>query len=123
MNPVATTTPTTAKLDLPTSHDKPDDEVLETLTGYEEIDVEKRFGANVSELLRTKQTMYRRAMIYIVTVRQLRDAEVKGYSDKAYAHAMSLTLRQQVDFFPEDTEVNDEQPVTDSGKDGSDDES
>lgn len=101
-----TNAPATSDLDLA--------DLLNSLTGYEEIAVEQKFGADPYTLLTTNVIKCMRAGAMIVHKRQgLKDGD-------AYKAAMSLTSKELDAFFPdsEDEPLPDE-PVTEAGKDDS----
>ena len=93
-------------------------ELVETLTGFEEQDIEKAFGAQIEDLLEIKPTMGMRALAIVVVKRDLEKQDVKAPGSKAHKHVMDMTLRQVNDFFADDEpdEVNPEQPVTPAGE-------
>jgi len=85
------------------------DEVVESLTGYEEDEIEKRFGADINTLLIGKPTRGLRALIFVVKARQ--DPKT------AYKDAMNLALKELDPFFADDgDEPMPEAPITESGK-------
>jgi hypothetical protein len=89
------------------------DEFLESMTGFEEIAVEKQFGTDVLGLAEHKATMFTRALVFVM---QKRD----GRADKdAYDAVMNMPLSEVQDHFaePED-EVMPSEPETEPGKDG-----
>lgn len=100
-----TTTPTS---ELPLS------DVLNSCTGFEELAVEQRFGADPYTLLGTNVVKCMRAAAFVVHKRT-------GKNDRdAYKAAMDLTSKDLDDFFPDDEdEPMPEEPVTDLGKDDS----
>lgn len=89
-------------------------EMLESLTGYEEIAIREAFGASISDLLEAAYTTAGRAMVLV-------DAQRKGQSAKdAKKTALSMTIKQVNDFFAADEEeVFEHEPVTEQGKDDS----
>lgn len=102
---------------LPTGSEIGIEEITGTLTGYEENEIESRFGADVNTLVDLKPIMGIRSLAYIVSVRALRDADVKGPEEKAYKHVMSMTMRQVGDFFPdEEPDIDPDDPVTAAGE-------
>lgn len=97
-------------------------EVLESLTGYEELEIEQRFGAMPDVLLTTKSTTGLRALAAVVIARDLEAQDVKDPKAKAYRHVMGLTLAQVTDFFPDEEEepaLDGDEPVTPAGEDDS----
>ena len=92
----------------------------DSLTGYDEIEIEKRFGADIQDLLETLPIKGGRALALIVILRGLREDDVKDPAGKAYAAAMGMTVTQLNEFFPDESpEVVEDEPVTDAGKDDS----
>lgn len=87
-------------------------EMLESLTGYEEIAIREAFGHEITELLDTSYTTAARALVLV-------DAARKGQAAKdAKQTALSMTIKQVNDFFVEDeVELDVDEPVTEQGKD------
>jgi len=84
------------------------EEMTESLNGFEEIAVAKKFGAELDDLPATRML---RALVFI-------DRKRSGDDDKAaYDACMTLTLKQCLDYFQVDDEVDEEDPVTEGGKD------
>lgn len=93
------------------------DDMVESLTGHEENDIEGRFGFDPTTLLETKATMGLRALVYVLAKRDLTEQDVKDPGGKAYKHAMDFTLKQVGDFFPDEVEEPvPSEPVTPAGK-------
>lgn len=87
------------------------DEFLESLTGFDEIAIEKAFGADVMALADTRQSAFIRSLVFVQHRRDgLKDLEAK-------AAALAMTLGEVLAAFDDDDEVDPEDPVTDSGKD------
>lgn len=87
------------------------DDLLNSLTGFDELAINKAFGADVFDLAERQPTMYVRALIFIHFTRAGQDA---GAAKKA---SMGMTIKQAQDFFPEgDEEFDPETPVTEAGK-------
>lgn len=107
---------------MPTASTLGVDELVETLTGYEEQEIEGRFGATPDLLLATKPVMALRALAMVEVGRALTAQDVKDPKNKAYKQAMTMTLKEVETFFPDEApEVDPEQPVTATGEgDGSD---
>lgn len=96
------------------------EEATESLTGYEELDVERRFGYDPSTLLETKPIMGMRALAYVLVVRDLKAEDVKDPEGKAYKHVMGMSLKQASEFWPDVVEdPTPETPVTPAGEDDS----
>ena len=87
-------------------------DMLESLTGFEELAITKNFDADIATLLATQATMAGRALVFI-------DRKRKGLSDpEAKKASMEMTLKTVDDYFAEDEdEVMPEEPVTEAGKD------
>jgi hypothetical protein len=86
-------------------------EMLESLTGYDEQAIAKHFGAEALELAEKKPTMLARALAFVHMTREGKDAAT------AKKEAMGLTIRQANDFFQEsEDEVMPEEPVTEAGE-------
>ena len=94
------------------------DEVTDSLTGFEEIAVEQKFGLDPNALLNEKPIRGMRALATVLVARDLRKNDVKDPDGKAYKHVMGMTLKQVGDFFPDaDAEPVPDEPVSESGKD------
>jgi len=85
-------------------------ETVESLNGFEEIAIETNFGADIETLLETKATKAYRALVAVTLARGGANAK------EAKKQAMSLTIKEATNYFAKDEEVNEEDPVTDSGK-------
>lgn len=95
------------------------EEVVETLTGFEEQDIEKGFGAQIGELLELKPTMGMRALAIVMVKRDLVKQDVKSPAIKAHTHVMDMSLKQVNEFFPDDEPEETPklgQPVTPAGE-------
>lgn len=88
------------------------EEMLNSLTGFDEIAVSKAFGLDVFTLLDTTTITGGRALVFVHKRRQ-------GMSDtEAKAAALSMTVRETDAYFAaEPTEIDAEAPETDAGKD------
>lgn len=63
------------------------DEMIESLTGFEEIAIAKAFGGEVFDLAQTKQTTFLRALVFVQAKREgMKDSDAKQY-------ALGLTLK------------------------------
>lgn len=101
-----------------TSTKKTVTESMELLTGFDEIAIEKSFGADIDSL---RVTMTLRSLVFIDKRREGLDVKA------AYNAAMELTTKQVNEHFAEDDDDDDgadelaqelgEDPVTESGKD------
>lgn len=95
------------------------EEAVETLTGFEEQEIAKRFGAEVGELLDTSPTTGMRAIATVVIARDLTDHGAKDPKNEAYQHVMGMPLKQLADFFPDAPyEPLPDEPKTPAGEDG-----
>ena len=84
-------------------------EVAESLTGFDEIAIEKSFGAALDEL---KPTMAGRALVFVVERRAGKD---DGAAKNA---AMSMPIGEVNAYFAEEPDdVIPDEPDSDSGKD------
>lgn len=84
-------------------------ETVDTLTGFDEQDIEKQFGADFDAL---RLTMQLRALVFVHAKRDGADPKA------AYKAAMGISLKDLGDkFADEEPEVDDEDPITDQGKD------
>lgn len=89
------------------------EEVVESLTGYEEIEIEKQFGDDIEELLENKPRAGLRAAVFIIARR--RGAALPAAKDEA----MKLSMRALNDCFADETiELDPDDPETEQGKDG-----
>lgn len=92
------------------------EEMTETLTGYEENDIERRFGSDVATLLE-KGIPGLRALTYIAFKRDLIAGDVKDPDTKAYKQVMEMPLKAVGEFWPdEDQEPVPDEPVTPMGE-------
>ena len=89
-------------------------EMLESLTGYDEMAISTHFGAEALELAEKKPTMLARALAFVHMTRP----DGGGMDAKtAKKEAMGLTIRQANDYFLEsDDEPMPEAPVTPEGE-------
>lgn len=81
------------------------EEMIESLTGFEEIAIAKAFGGEVFDLAQTKQTMFVRSLVFVHFKRE-------GDDDKrAKEKAMGLTLGEAQGYFSdEDIESGEGEP-------------
>lgn len=88
------------------------EEMIESLTGFEEIAIKKAFDSDIFNLLNTAPTTAGRALVFI-------DKKRSGLSDKdAKNEALEMRLKDVDDYFEdEEPEVDEEDPVTPSGND------
>lgn len=94
-----TTTPT----DAPTGSELTTQEVLESLTGYEELGIREAFGAPVQKFIGEGDVFtYHRALIFV-----LRKREGMSHA-QALKASLSLTVKTVVDYFTEPDESGDD---------------
>jgi hypothetical protein len=72
------------------------DEVLGTLTGYDEIAIAKKFGAEVLDLMETRPLTGLRALVYIQKRRELTTPHTKqaAVDTAAYEAVMGMTVTE-----------------------------
>lgn len=93
------------------------EETTESLTGYEENEIESRFGSDIGALADAKPVMGLRALAYVMTVRDLKAADVQSPEEKAFKHVMSMTMRGVQDFWPDELpDIDPDEPVTAAGE-------
>jgi hypothetical protein len=106
-------------------------EMLDSLTGFEEERIEDHFGAHIYLLLSTNASKSGRALIFIDKLREDMKSETADENKVVTAakrHAQSLTLKEVNAYFGDDEDepdpfgLEETGPSTESGKDGSDDE-
>lgn len=85
------------------------EEFAESLTGFEEIAISKRFGKESFADL--PGTMSARAMVYVDLCRG------QIANDEAYRQSMEMPLGRLGSYFAEDEEITPDEPTTASGKD------
>ena len=83
-------------------------EAVETLTGFEEQEIDRRFGDQVGNLLEFKPVTGMRAVAFVLVARDLKAQDVKAYNDKAYQHVMEMTMKQAADFWPDRDDDEDD---------------
>lgn len=87
------------------------EEAFDSLTGFDEIAIEKAFGQDVMVLAEDKQLTFTRALLFILRRRDgMSDAEAK-------TAVMNMPVGDVLDAFDEDDEVDPSDPVTEAGKD------
>lgn len=85
------------------------EEAFESLTGYEELGIEKAFKVDITALSDSKPTIFMRALVFALKRRE-------GLThDKAYDAAMTLSLKDAQDFFAE-SDVMPDEPDTSAGE-------
>lgn len=89
-------------------------EMVESLNGFEEIAINKVFGATITALPEKDPTMFARALVFVAIKRQ-------GSNDpEAKAAVLEMPIKAVQDYFePEADDVDPEDPDSESGKDGS----
>lgn len=87
------------------------EEMVDSLTGFDEIAVEQAFGNDVISMLQKNPTMGGRALVFIAKRRDgMKDPDAR----KA---AMEMRLGEVQAYFPDEApEVNEDEPVTAVGK-------
>jgi hypothetical protein len=89
------------------------EEAMESLTGWDEIAIEKAFGEDITSLLVGKPTMSMRALVFVDKRREgMKDGEAKSF-------AMEMKLQDAQAWFEDDDEITPDEPVTVAGKDDS----
>lgn len=73
-----------------------------TLTGFEEIGIEKAFKAPVMALLETNRSMWLRSLVFVALKRD-------KHPDP-HTHALEITFKEVTDFFESET-AGDDAPV------------
>lgn len=86
-------------------------ELIDSLTGYEELEIAEQFGDDIHTLLVTQPSMASRSLVYVTRRRE-------GFDEaKAKDAAMSLTVKAVTESFdPGEVEPMPEEPVTAEGK-------
>lgn len=87
-------------------------DVVNSLTGFDELAIEKRFGRTVEDLAENTGTTFLRALLYAVERRRA------GVSDQqAYEAAMSATFGGlQERFAPDDADADPDLPGSPAGE-------
>jgi len=86
-------------------------EMIDSLTGYDEIAIAKAFDAEWTVLAEAKPITFARALVFV-------DRRRGGLDDKkAKVAALEMTVGQVNSYFAEDDEPMPEDPVTPAGKD------
>lgn len=87
------------------------EEMSLSLTGFDEIAIEKHFDLDIYYDAETKGVKTLRALVFVALTREGLDAS------EAKAQAMGMPLGVLQNFFSDDEEFDPEEPVTESGKD------
>lgn len=86
------------------------EEYLGTLNGFDEIAIQKAFGSKPFELSDNDAMGLLRSLYFTAKRRE-------GLDDKAAKQAaFEATIAEVNDFFPDDDETNEDDPITESGK-------
>ena len=93
------------------SADKPTiEEVTESLTGFDEIAIEKHFHIDWMKIAEEKPTFLPRCLLFVLRRRE-------GMNDPdAYNAVMGMSLKDTNDVFVDDAELDPDDPETPSGK-------
>lgn len=90
-------------------------DVTDSLTGFDEIAIEKHMGMDIYTDRARKPVMLMRSLVFVMKRRE-------GLSDvDAHKAALGMTVTEIHDFFPDDPddEIDPEAPETPEGKDDS----
>lgn len=91
-------------------------EIIETLTGYDELAIEKATGRTVEELASTGRELHLTRALAAIQISREKDVK---YAD-AYKEAMSATQRELAAMFEDEPEdAMPEAPDSEAGKDSS----
>ncbi|MFB6726794.1 hypothetical protein ACFCV3_41885 [Kribbella sp. NPDC056345] len=89
------------------------DEVIDSLTGHDELALHAAFGKDITELAQVHRTLFLRAAVTIHSSRETGDS-IRA----AYKRAMDMPMSAVADYFTaEDADVIADEPDSDSGKD------
>jgi hypothetical protein len=83
------------------------EEMIESLTGFEEIGIAKHFDMEWSDLAEAKPGMFLRSLVFTLHTREGKTAP------EAKTQALTLTLKQVNDYFEDDDEVTPDEPDSD----------
>jgi hypothetical protein len=90
--------------------DKTAEEVMQSLTGFDEIAIAQRFGAKVLKIAKEDETSFLRSLVFIEKRREgLKDGD-------AWQAVMEMPLAEVQEYFPDDDEFDPDEPDTASGK-------
>lgn len=89
-------------------------EMVQSLTGFEEIAIEEHMGVDPYSDFQTKPLRVLRALVFVQKTREgAKPRDAKN-------HAMNLSMQSVQDSFEDETdEVMEDEPVTEAGKDSS----
>lgn len=91
------------------------DEIIDSLTGHDELAIHAAFGKDITELAQVHRTLLLRAAVAIDLSRN-QDEKVPFH--KAYKAAMDMRMSEVAEYFPDSEEdVIEDEPESDSGKD------
>lgn len=89
------------------------EEVMESLTGFDEIAMEKHMGIDVYTQAEAKPVVLMRALVFVLLRRG-------GQSDTdARQRVQEMSVKSVQEFFTDDDELMPDEPVTVAGKDDS----
>lgn len=96
-------------------HEMTADEFFETITGFEEIAIASRFGAELTDLAQHKPLMFIRALVFAA---EARGGDVQDHG-QIKDQVLGMAIRDVQGYFVADDEVMPDDPETESGKDAS----
>lgn len=86
------------------------EDFLDSLTGFDEIAIEKAFGGEVIDMMQKTPSKALRSLVFIQRRREgMKDADAR-------TSALEMRLGDVQAFFPDDDEVTPDEPATDAGK-------
>jgi hypothetical protein len=91
------------------------DEIIDSLTGHDELAVHAAFGKDITELAQVHRTLFLRAAVMIHHGRESGDNHRLSYKT-----AMDMRMSEVADYFTtgaEEGDVMEGEPESDSGKD------
>ena len=107
-----TTSTTTSTTEHPQVSDLTADDMFESLNGFDELAITRHFGRPVTELAKTDEMQFVRALVF--TDQRRRDLKDRD----AYTAAQELSMGALTAYFADDVEPTPEDPETDQGKAG-----
>lgn len=94
-------------------------EMFESLTGFDDIALDNAFGVNWRQDSDRNPAVFLRALAFAHFRRENEAAGGKTKDADAKQRALSLTTKQAYDFFEDEAlDGDDDEPVTEQGKDG-----